>query len=100
MSGILGLAFTSLAHTGATPLWLALINDGQLSSPEISFYLRRLVDDSNVPFEAPGGAFTLGGTNSSLYTGNIEFTNILGDPNTFWLLSVSRKSPRVCTLEE
>lgn len=92
VSGLLGLAFTALAETGATPFWLALMNDGQISSPEMSFFLKRLVDDSNAPEEAPGGTFTIGGTNSSFFSGNIEFTNLVGgSPNSFWLLQLSRK---------
>ncbi|KAF8348205.1 aspartyl protease [Amanita rubescens] len=90
ISGLMGLAFTSLAQTGATPFWLALVGASQTASPEMSFYLARLIDDSNAPFEAPGGTFTLGGTNSSLYSGNIEFTNIIGNPDSFWLLTISR----------
>ncbi|KAK2467877.1 hypothetical protein APHAL10511_000172 [Amanita phalloides] len=90
VSGILGLAFTALAQTGATPFWLALVNNGQLTAPEMSFFLQRLVDSPNASNEAPGGAFTLGGTNSSLYTGNIEFENISGNPNSFWLLTISQ----------
>ncbi|KAF8732410.1 hypothetical protein AX14_004403 [Amanita brunnescens Koide BX004] len=91
VSGLLGLAFTALAETGATPFWLALMNDGQISSPEMSFFLKRLVDDSNAPEEAPGGTFTIGGTNSSFFSGNIEFTNLVGgSPNSFWLLQLSQ----------
>ncbi len=94
LSGLMGLAFTSLAQTGATPFWLALADAGQTASPEMSFYLARLISDQNSPFEAPGGTFTLGGTNSSLYTGNIEFTNIIGEPS-FWFLPISRKLPSI-----
>jgi len=91
VSGIMGLAFTSLAETGATPFWLTLMNGGQTSSPEMSFFLARLVDVPNAPQEAPGGTFTLGGTNSSLFTGSIEFINIVnGNPPSFWLLPISQ----------
>ena len=38
-SGILGLAFQSLAATRATPFWLALTNAGQFAQPEMSFWL-------------------------------------------------------------
>ncbi|KAF9805833.1 hypothetical protein IEO21_08922 [Rhodonia placenta] len=90
VTGILGLAFQNLASTGAVPFWQALISDGQLSSPEMSFFLTRFVDDENALTEEPGGIFTLGGTNSSLFTGDIEYQNLVnsGAP-TFWMLSVS-----------
>jgi cathepsin D len=89
VSGILGLAFPALARSEATPFWDALIQGNQLAAPEMSFYLERLLDDTNAPNEAPGGVFTLGGTNSSLFSGQIEFLDIVGNPNTFWLLTLS-----------
>jgi len=89
VSGILGLAFPALARSEATPFWDALIQNNQLAAPEMSFYLQRLVHDTSAPNEAPGGIFTLGGTNSSLYSGQIEFLDISGNPNTFWLLTLS-----------
>lgn len=91
VSGIIGLAFEALASTQATPFWQALANDGQLSSPEMAFWLTRFVDDPQAQNEEPGGEFTLGGTNSSLFKGDIEFQSLQtasGSP-TFWLLSVT-----------
>ena len=38
-SGIMGLAFQSLASTRATPFWQALTNAGQFAQPEFSFWL-------------------------------------------------------------
>lgn len=89
-SGILGLAFQPLAVTQTMPFWQALIQANQLSAPEMSFHMARLVDVNNAPAETFGGTFTLGGTNSSLYTGNIEFLNIVVSPPTFWLLSLTK----------
>ena len=91
VSGILGLAFPALASARSTsvPFWQALIQTNQLTNPEMSFYLKRLVDDSNAAAEAPGGVFTLGGSNSRLFTGGIEFLNVVGKPNTYWLLTLS-----------
>ncbi|PFH46190.1 hypothetical protein AMATHDRAFT_70417, partial [Amanita thiersii Skay4041] len=90
LSGILGLAFGPLARTRATPFWLALIEANQLDAPEMSFWLRRLLNDSNAPDEAPGGTFTLGGTDSNLFVGDIEFKDVIGPTPTFWLLSLSQ----------
>ncbi|KAJ7220700.1 aspartic peptidase domain-containing protein [Mycena pura] len=87
VSGLLGLAFQNLAQTGAVPFWQALINDNQLSSPEMSFHLER----SSSTSDQPGGTFTLGGTDSSAFTGDIEFHNLAsvdGGPQ-FWMLQVS-----------
>jgi cathepsin D len=90
LSGIIGLAFTAIASSGATPFWEALVNANQLSSPEMSFWLSRSTDASQT--EVLGGVFTLGGTNSSLYSGDIEFINMPGSTPSFWLLSLSAVS--------
>lgn len=91
LSGILGLAFQSLAVSQATPFWQALINGGQLSNPEMSFYLTRFLDDATSNTETdPGGTFTLGGTNSSLFKGDIQFNAFpSGFQSSFWLQTVS-----------
>jgi len=39
--------------------------------------------------DVDGGVFTLGGTNSSLFTGDIDFQNMPTSPPSFWLLSLS-----------
>ncbi|KIK09781.1 hypothetical protein K443DRAFT_671105 [Laccaria amethystina LaAM-08-1] len=86
-SGIMGLAFSAIASTRSTPFWQAL--GSQLSASEMAFYLTRFKDDSNAKDEEPGGVFTLGGTNSSLFTGDIEFLNMPSGTPTFWLLTMS-----------
>ncbi|KAI0335064.1 acid protease [Cubamyces sp. BRFM 1775] len=91
VSGIMGLAFEALASTNAVPFWQALANGGQFATPEISFWLARHLDDVNPPDEQAGGVMTLGGTNSTLFTGDIEFiplTTTTGGP-TFWMLEMS-----------
>ncbi|KAF8997399.1 aspartic peptidase domain-containing protein [Cyathus striatus] len=90
VSGIMGLAFSAIASTQATPFWEALSDGNQLSSPEMSFWLTRFLNDTTATVEEPGGVFTLGGTNSSLFTGDIEFINMPATTQpTFWLLTVS-----------
>ncbi|KAF8990499.1 aspartic peptidase domain-containing protein [Cyathus striatus] len=91
VSGIMGLAFSSIASTEATPFWQALSDGNQLSAPEMSFWLTRFVNDSTAKaVDEPGGVFTLGGTNSSLFTGDIEFINMPATAHpTFWQLTMS-----------
>ncbi|OCH87875.1 acid protease [Obba rivulosa] len=91
VSGIMGLAFQALATTQATPFWEALVNNNQFASPEMSFWLTRFIDDQNTQQNEPGGELTLGGTNSTLFEGNIDFQNLANVPNgpTFWMLEVS-----------
>ncbi|KAF8169784.1 aspartic peptidase domain-containing protein [Pholiota molesta] len=89
-SGLMGLAFATLARTRATPFWEALATSNQLSSPEMAFWLAR---SQNLQVEdVPGGAFTLGGTNSSLFTGDIEFLNMPTGTPEFWTLPLASVS--------
>jgi cathepsin D len=91
VSGIFGLAFSAIANTKAIPFWQALATGGQLTTPEMGFWLTRS-SQTNTQKEVPGGAFTLGGTNSSLFTGDIEFLNMPGTTPTFWLLTMQSES--------
>ncbi|CAL1706108.1 unnamed protein product [Somion occarium] len=89
-SGIMGLAFEALASTESTPFWQGLLQGSQLATPEMSFWLTRELDNRNARENEFGGEFTLGGTNSSLFTGDIEFINLPStSQQTFWLLSMT-----------
>lgn len=94
VSGIMGLAFPAIASTDATPWWLALANSNQFTTPEMGFWLTRFLNQRGVTDEEPGGVLTLGGTNSTLFTGDIEFLDLQtsGGTQTFWLLEMSGKS--------
>jgi cathepsin D len=90
-SGILGLAFSAIARTGGTPFWQSLQSDGQLEAPEFSFWMTRFNNDPRANDIEDGGVFTLGGTNSSLFSGEIEFLDLetsgtFGTTPTYWLL--------------
>ncbi|KAK7023139.1 peptidase A1 domain-containing protein [Favolaschia claudopus] len=81
VSGLIGLAFQGLAETASPPFWQALATGNKLSTPEMAFQLLR----SQSADDQPGGTFTLGGTNSSLFTGSIEFHDLVNaSPPTFW----------------
>ncbi|KAK0505294.1 aspartyl protease [Armillaria luteobubalina] len=64
------------------------VSGNQLTSPEMSFWLARHRGQTNVQPEESGGVFTLGGTNSSLFTGDIEFLNMPVSTPSFWLLEL------------
>ena len=88
ISGLMGLAFPGLAQTGTTPFWEALVNTNQLSSPEMAFYISRSSNPNAV--DVSGSIFTLGGTNSDLFTGDIEFINMpAASSPTFWVLPLT-----------
>jgi cathepsin D len=90
VSGIMGLAFSAIAATGATPFWQALVNNNQLQAPEMSIFLTRFVDQASATEEEPGGVFTLGGTNATFFKGDIDFVNMPSSVQTsFWLLQLS-----------
>ncbi|KAJ8695945.1 hypothetical protein PTI98_005851 [Pleurotus ostreatus] len=94
VSGILGLAFSAISSTRSTPFWLNLLNNGgtanSLTAPEMSFWLRRLRGVPGVQLEESGGVFTLGGRNSSLFQGDVEFLPLTGgNTRTFWLLNLA-----------
>ena len=90
----MGLAFTSLAVTGLTPFWLSLAASGQLDSPVMSFWLTRSTGTSDLGIY--GGVLTLGGTNSSLYTGTIEFIDLV--QASYWSLSLTSEFPIIFLL--
>ena len=92
----MGLAFAPLAATQSIPFWQTLLTNGQLDTPEMGFWFTR---STLTPADiVPGGVFTLGGTNSSLYTGNIEFTNLAVTTPTYWALSLTGGFPILCPL--
>lgn len=90
-SGAMGLAFDSIAYTGATPFWQSLAQGGMLATPEMSFWLTRLLGDQSAQNEDFGGVFTLGGRNQTLYTGDVDFLPLVTNAGrkTSWLINVS-----------
>lgn len=92
-SGIMGLAFQSLARTGATPFWQALLNGNQLSNPEFSVYLARNQQRASSSTSSnDGGSITFGGRNTTLFQGDVEFQNFPGGTgNAFWYQNVACK---------
>jgi cathepsin D len=94
LNGIMGLAFQGIANTGALPFWQGLINQNLLTKPEFSFFLTRFVNATNAKNEEPGGVFTLGGTNATLFQGNIDFQSFTPPPGggSFWLQTISGAS--------
>ena len=92
-AGILGLAFQAISQSQTTPFWEELVNAGLFAEPEMSFFLTRFTPTQDPNAEEFGGVFTLGGTNSSLFTGDIEFLNVVGASNTntatFWALQMN-----------
>ncbi|KAI0369096.1 acid protease [Pilatotrama ljubarskyi] len=90
VSGLMGLGFASIAASGATPFWQTLVeNDGTLDSPLMAFQLTRYANASNVQNLEPGGTFTLGAVNSTLYTGDIDYQDIPDGQEGYWIQQLS-----------
>ncbi|EDX00780.1 lysosomal aspartic protease [Drosophila yakuba] len=70
--GILGMGFPSLAVDGVTPTFQNMIQQGLVQSPVFSFFLR---DNGSVTFY--GGELILGGSDSSLYSGYLTYTDVI-----------------------
>ena len=94
LAGIMGLAFPGIANTQATPFWQAVLNQNELTNPEFSFFITRFINDQNAQNEEFGGVLTLGGTNSTLFQGNIDFQpfTLGNNGGGFWLQTVSGAS--------
>ena len=73
LTGFMGPAFQGIAKTTTLPFWQSLINDNLLTSPQFSFFITRFINDANAQEEEPGGVLSLGGTDPSLYQGDIDF---------------------------
>lgn len=106
VSGLMGLAWQALASSRAVPFWQSLYQGNVLDEPLMAFYLTRFQNDTNAASEEPGGVFTLGlskhpsamllgllfmagTTNTSLYTGQIDYQSIPSDAILYWTLPLT-----------
>ena len=88
MSGILGLAFESIASLGK-PWWQAAFEQDAVSQKVFGFWLGRNADDPNAPTaEANGGEFTMGGIDSSRFSGEVNYIPLSGED--YWRIPVDR----------
>ncbi|KAJ7455492.1 aspartic peptidase domain-containing protein [Mycena latifolia] len=90
VSGILGLAFAGTNETTALPFWKALAAADGSSAPEMGVWLSRTAETSNAQGETLG-AFTFGGVNSTLYSGDIEYLDLPAGSTGLglWTLDIS-----------
>ncbi|KAK7686753.1 hypothetical protein QCA50_010353 [Cerrena zonata] len=93
LSGLMGLAFEDIASSGATPFWQTLVNTpGTLDSPLMAFQLSRYTNSSSANTLEPGGTFTIGAVNNSLFTGDIDYQDIPDGAPGYWILQLSGMS--------
>jgi hypothetical protein len=89
VSGLMGLAFDTLAASKSTPFWQTLAQSGQWDEPLMAFHLTRLLNVRDADSEEYGGQFTMGYTNTSLYQGNIDYVNIPAGQESYWLIPLT-----------
>ncbi|OCF32449.1 endopeptidase [Kwoniella heveanensis BCC8398] len=89
LSGLMGLAWKAIASSKATPFWQALAASGSWTDPEFAFYLARYRGDNTASsVEEQGGEMVLGGTNTSQYTGSINYIDIAEADLDYWRIPV------------
>ncbi|KAK4700231.1 hypothetical protein P7C70_g6019, partial [Phenoliferia sp. Uapishka_3] len=84
-TGLLGLAWKTIANSEATPFIQALWTNGSLTNPVFGFGLRQL-DSTDVPDATTvtsGGYLTIGNVNSTLFTGTMNYIP-LSNAGTYW----------------
>ncbi len=90
VSGLMGMAFSTIASSHATPFWQTLADaDGAFDEPLMAFQFTRFVDVAQAQKLEPGGTFTLGGVDSSLFTGDIDYQPIPDGQVGFWVQEIT-----------
>ncbi|KAH9931920.1 acid protease [Fomitopsis serialis] len=90
VSGLMGLAWQAIASSGATPFWQALAGSNTtLTDGLFGVQLTRYNNDSKVTSLEPGGTFSLGAVNTSLFTGEIDYQPIPSGQVGYWIQQIS-----------
>jgi len=74
--GLLGMAYQSISVDSVTPLWYNILDQKLVDSPVFGFWLSQ---NAAAPM---GGELTLGGVDSSRYTGDFTYANLTSE--TYW----------------
>ncbi|KAK4050499.1 ribosomal 40S subunit protein S18B [Microbotryomycetes sp. JL221] len=91
VSGLLGLGWQSLAMSKSTPLVQRLWEQGVLSEPVFGFALARWNGDVDANADImPGGLMTLGGVNSTLFEGEINWIPLKSQ--SYWQIDLEAVS--------
>ncbi|KIR40318.1 endopeptidase [Cryptococcus deuterogattii 99/473] len=87
VSGLLGLAWDTIASTYSVPFWQALASSGTWDSPEMGVYLARFKGNSSArKIEFDGGHFNFGGVDSTKFEGDLNYIPIGQGDRNFWKL--------------
>ncbi|KNZ56645.1 uncharacterized protein VP01_2356g1 [Puccinia sorghi] len=84
VSGIMGMAFQSLASTNSAPFWQSAKID------TFAFGITRFVNISSATDVEPGGVMTLGGINNTLFQGDVNYIPLKSQ--SYWLIAMDSVS--------
>jgi len=84
VSGIMGMAFQSLASTNSAPFWQSAKID------TFAFGITRFVNISSATDVEPGGVMTLGGINTTLFQGDVTYIPLKSQ--SYWLIAMDSVS--------
>ncbi|BGO94820.1 hypothetical protein NBRC10512_005360 [Rhodotorula toruloides] len=85
ISGILGLGWQRIASSGAEPLVQSLAANGTLPQNVFGFAFQTHTFTTQSSPTAPGGELTIGGLDTSKYSGSINWINIAQPPG-YWAI--------------
>jgi cathepsin D len=108
VSGLLGLAWQALSSAGVKPFWQTLYESNVLDQPLMAFYLTRFQNVTGAKEQESGGFHSrfvkkypttgspsllyhgsvTGSTNTSLYTGQIDYQDIPSSSISYWTLAI------------
>ncbi|KAK7063497.1 aspartic peptidase domain-containing protein [Favolaschia claudopus] len=84
--GMFGLSFPSASFQNLPSSWQSLLSSNSVDVPEMGIWLSRMQNMSTSKAPTPG-VFTFGGTNSSLYTGAVDFLD--STSTSAWVLNIT-----------
>lgn len=85
----MGLGFQPISSLRVPPVWEAAYNANLLAQPLFGVFLDRVTSSFQAQTTA-GGTLTMGGTNTSLYVGDIEYIEMpSGQTPSYWLQQIS-----------
>ncbi|KAG0661883.1 hypothetical protein C6P46_003774 [Rhodotorula mucilaginosa] len=85
ISGILGLGWQNIAASQAMPLVQSLYENNTLPEPVFAFAFETHTFYTNSAPTAPGGTLTIGGLDTSQYTGSINWVSLV-QPAGYWAI--------------
>ncbi|GMK54580.1 hypothetical protein CspeluHIS016_0111660 [Cutaneotrichosporon spelunceum] len=88
ISGLMGLAFESIANSKALPWWQNLAQN-TWKDPQFGVFMARFRGQNRVSnVEQNGGEIMFGGVNTSLYQGDINYISIARTDEDYWRIPI------------